>query len=1668
MISYSQHTTIQEQDIMEREEASVHSGRPRDRRPPAGGWELDPPRIVHSIVHVDPQGELYCLQSFSDDFHQLVQDQKETDPYDAYFADNRDLEREITDRVDTWSETETVNEIFGDPTVLGLLQEWQEERLQNAAGALENPNLRPNWSSVFGKVDDVTDYGDQSNLHLRGRITAHLGRPGATGDDNVRRLLSSADRGHRRVPYVSGRGRFRAAVLKNAKVRQLKHAVGAQDQEKRQKQTKQANAGASSSTSAATSSATNSVTTDSHSTTAIVTTTNNTSIVDTASTTTTDTVNTTSATTTATTSLLSTTVTTDTNILDNLNSEQQPTVITATRDKAGLLSAPHNMETKEYQQLRKDARLIEKLAEERTQQEIVNKIAKTPLENKFQKCSLMLEDCKLETLSLRSELLLPVKCRPPLNLLPIPPHRFSRPFVPVMENELIVSVALYNTHRPGQRMQEFLFLGSQRLSALRDAFDCTSDFAIREWEEIPGEVKSQNTADKKTSNSFIFIEGVFYSDSPLIRAKLERRDQLREEASTRLKDLEKQRQERYQEAVRIRNSRRLQMREDTSLGTISHDIDGSDDDDMELEFDDSDLQRQMEASIYHEQPIEDITVENQDVLEKISEDYSQKIMDWVAEKPERKRERGFRNLKKKYMHDIQIQDLSIRLNQPYLLVHQGDCEHILMFRDLRLYSQRHDDLNRLSYPLMVFKSKTTSHMCRMCNINKAYYVTVDDRLAGETPCYFCEQCYDSFHYDADGNILYDDFRDSFPTFTNETTQDQDTFTTTHQPTTMALSTLAQLAEQSKQLTSHIGGLQVPQIKRGIDQIENQSRKLATKASKPIDATDNKGPFFLAKGGIDANLMNTTLNSINLKSTFEPFQPIHDTDTESFLRHQHEQIILNTIDESRRETVMDFDSNFETSLNYDWERTKKRIFEELGQHQGQSGRSDADLGQSNRSFRGTASMAQSQHAPYAPGFSQNTVSLDATFSKLKPYYKVVYDLCEARLQGPAFSLASNFVDASRLAHKDQPNPKITETWELLVSVLGEQDFRNGQFQNMALKERVYAKAYLMSPYRSLNAAVLRERLIMGSKTFLEKQFWTHIQASVAENPAEANLGGVPSLINTIRAFVQLKYLRYGSWSQPNLEIVNGQAVWAQIYYLFRTGHVRDAVRFATENELNFNPADRPFITYLATYFESEDRTLPANEQDRLRNDFNNRIRYSSDTVDPYKLTLFKIIGQCELTKRTTPVIGAVEDFIWLHLSLIREPKSDTVPHEKYDLADFQALVLKYGPAHFNPNGNNPLQYFQVLIHSQQFERAIHYLYSFKAYALETVHMAIALTYYGLLRIPSVHRVSDPNPFSTTTDAQGHEIAHFNFTHLVHYQARIIAERYPTEALSYLYQICLNTDLTQAINQEQIALCHSYIKELVLQAKDYTTLLGSAAAPGMKTPGVIERYLPLIKIADSHQFVKDITVAAAQSKAKEGRVADAIQLYRIAESYNQVVELLNRQLAEFVSNPGLANTGEAGLDIPSIRRLVTEFSSPKISGQIMAKNSETCNTLLKLIEFTEYYDRGNYVPALGVIEDLKLIPLEADMTQIAKAADQFQALDECVARNLPDILHKTMDSLYKQYQTLKSSPYDDAGRQDSISVLKRRARTLMMFSGSIKFRMPAETYAKLNRLDVMIAA
>ncbi|RKP15382.1 snRNA-activating protein complex, subunit 3, partial [Piptocephalis cylindrospora] len=108
----------------------------------------------------------------------------------------------------------------------------------------------------------------------------------------------------------------------------------------------------------------------------------------------------------------------------------------------------------------------------------------------------------------------------------------------------------------------------------------------------------------------------------------------------------------------------------------------------------------------------------------------------------------------------------LRFGVPYLLCHQGHCEHYISFLDAKeerasshsLLSPRitHASAIRDSenpYPMVLFRGKLARHRCRICNNYPAEYVTINDVMSGETPCFFCQYCFEPFHCDSQGNSL---------------------------------------------------------------------------------------------------------------------------------------------------------------------------------------------------------------------------------------------------------------------------------------------------------------------------------------------------------------------------------------------------------------------------------------------------------------------------------------------------------------------------------------------------------------------------------------------------------------------------------------------------------------------------------------------------------------------------------------------------------------------------------------------------------------------------------------------------------------------------------------------------------------------------------------------------
>lgn len=74
----------------------------------------------------------------------------------------------------------------------------------------------------------------------------------------------------------------------------------------------------------------------------------------------------------------------------------------------------------------------------------------------------------------------------------------------------------------------------------------------------------------------------------------------------------------------------------------------------------------------------------------------------------------------KNMDETKIIDLNLRLGQPYVFQHQGVCEHLLIFTDLRVLNAS-DEQVISEYPIRVFDTRQHKSCCT-CRENIAAYV----------------------------------------------------------------------------------------------------------------------------------------------------------------------------------------------------------------------------------------------------------------------------------------------------------------------------------------------------------------------------------------------------------------------------------------------------------------------------------------------------------------------------------------------------------------------------------------------------------------------------------------------------------------------------------------------------------------------------------------------------------------------------------------------------------------------------------------------------------------------------------------------------------------------------------------------------------------------------------
>jgi len=195
------------------------------------------------------------------------------------------------------------------------------------------------------------------------------------------------------------------------------------------------------------------------------------------------------------------------------------------------------------------------------------------------------------------------------------------------------------------------------------------------------------------------------------------------------------------------------------------------------------------------------------------------------------------------------------------------------------------------------------------------------------------------------------------------------------------------------------------------------------------------------------------------------------------------------------------------------------------------------------------------------------------SKMMRYDLTISRLNKFRIESYSFALISSLLEASISPSTTSSGAdQVTETWRLLASLVGEKDVLNGEFQRKALGEREFGNAYLAEGETG-EKKELRRMLTRGGKEYLEGQYASHfpslsllfstfpfgekliesgeclnrfmqyIEKTLASKLSSANLGGVPSIQNKIRAFLEVKYKKSNStkdapeWSNSSLEVTS---------------------------------------------------------------------------------------------------------------------------------------------------------------------------------------------------------------------------------------------------------------------------------------------------------------------------------------------------------------------------------------------------------------------------------------------------------------------------------------------------------------------------------------------------
>lgn len=921
-----------------------------------------------------------------------------------------------------------------------------------------------------------------------------------------------------------------------------------------------------------------------------------------------------------------------------------------------------------------------------------------------------------------------------------------------------------------------------------------------------------------------------------------------------------------------------------------------------------------------------------------------------------------------------------------------------------------------------------------------------------------------------------------------------------------------LYQSSLKLTTAIEDLGLPRLEKGLEQLDDASRAFSQQQQQQQSQTAgrkraaahgdhhqqlhrrapngvDKANFLLAAKGIDAEKLSKELQAFELAPEFQPETPLGDTDIEGYLTHHHEMIILTAIEDVNRRTMAATHDRMNQAMIDDFEQAKQRLLEDLGgskqlgirnyprilEHDDR-GNLFAVAGSAKRGDEAATNAANSStglfglsgqrrfdlsHA-YPPAsdaplrMSQLSVESSLT-EEMKQYCSVVKELNASRVPNTRsqFDLVHAFqravagnVSAAAAGSKAE---LVLKCWQLLADMIAGGD---AKARSAALHEREFAQAL------SEDAPQLRHRLAFGARVFLESQFRGFVYQTVQKHHLAT--GGVPDLVANIRAFVRyLQSSRYAANGSGATTDVDAN-VWALLYYCMRSGGDQEAADLAASamraGDVSVDATVLAALKYRVqqkrTYSDSSSaaplsafsKQFPA-EYEKLVDRYHRLTSASIDAisvVNPYERCVVNLLCFGNANASDSRILTTIEDYLWQRLCFIqRVAASSSAPDSAYTVSRLAKSIQKFGPAHFEaskvPGGEknySAFLYFEVLLVTQEFEKAIKYIAS-KGFLLEAVHFAVALHHYGLLHTTSAYGMDEEDE------------TNLDLVRLVRQYIHAFQRTDAPEAAEYV--ACLADPVAK---KELFA-------ELLLETRKFDVLAGfTNNTDGCRTRGVIDRLLR----DEPEDEIKELILNAARKAEGRGRPHDAFALLKSAGDIEGVIVLLNNQLSSTLAAPRLEREewfrlakdfAEKWMRFPWVQAVANKYArTAAIAFQ----------TLLNMSIFLEIFEKQQFEDAIRFVDELGVVPTE-DANNLALCVDRFLAFDETVRQNFHILLLGYVECLVREAERVKTQTAGEL-RRAAVRDLRGKAELVVTFSGMIKFRLPAGTNERLNRMEGMI--